>query len=121
MMTYDEIQWFWAPEAAQKCAEDRAAPVGAGCTDFYYRDVNDGLRTTPLDPGVIMTLVPNGPPPESATLAQLAAQPSKGVEFPCVLPIDGASSPGSTRSSATVAPRRWVRGQGLGIVDSAVM
>lgn len=90
-MTYDEIQWFWAPDAAQKCAEDRVTPNGAWCTDYYYRNVNDRLRTAAIDPAAIITLAPNGTVPESATLAQLAAQVSRGLEFPCVLHIDGGT------------------------------
>jgi hypothetical protein len=42
-VTYDEIQWFWAPEAAQNCGEDRATPGGAWCTDYHCRNVNDRL------------------------------------------------------------------------------
>jgi len=85
---------FWAPEAAQKCAEDRGTPVGAWCTDFHYRNVIDGLRTTPLDPGAIITLVPNGPPPASATLAQLAARVSNGCSSRASSTSTGRRHPG---------------------------
>ena len=91
-VTYDEIQWFWAPQAAQKCAEDREAPGdGSWCADYYYRNVNDRLRTAALDPGAIITMVPNGPPPESATLTQLSTRVSNGPDFLCVLHIDAGA------------------------------
>lgn len=72
-VTYDEIQWFWSPQAAQKCAEDGQDAVGAWCTDYYYRNANTRLRTAALAPGVVIKLLGPAPPPTPATLAQLAA------------------------------------------------
>lgn len=85
LVTYDEIQWFWEPEATAACVADGYTPYPdqEWCNDYYYRNTNSRLRTAAFGP--VSTIALNGtdgnPPPVPATLAQLAAQIDPDVDL----------------------------------------
>ena len=80
-VTYDQLDWFWSPDAARACAQDGEIPVGAWCTDYYYRNLNTRLRTATLSPTTRITFDEIGAGPAAGTPAQLAAQVRRGVAY----------------------------------------
>jgi hypothetical protein len=66
-MTFDLLQWFEGDEADQAAADDGEILPGEQVpNDYYVRNVNPQLFTTPYAPGLALSLVDWTNPPEPA-------------------------------------------------------